>query len=66
MLTSKKGRFSVTEPVIFKPVFEPSPIYSLFLNKEIRNNFDVGLEQIKASEKYDEIIENYDLWMKRQ
>ncbi|MCP4344103.1 MAG: amino acid ABC transporter substrate-binding protein [Desulfobacterales bacterium] len=64
MLSAKKGQFSVTEPVTFHPIFSPSPIHGIFLNKEMRDEFNKGLTQLKKSGRYDEIINSYELLMK--
>ncbi len=64
MLAANKGQFSVTEPVTYHPIFSSSPIHGIFQNKEMRDEFNKGLAQLKKSGRYDEIINNYEQLMR--
>lgn len=59
---AKAGGVDTQQEIVFHKIFANADIkynHAVFKDKQIRDDFDVGLKQLKSSGKYQEIIKKY-------
>jgi polar amino acid transport system substrate-binding protein len=56
----KEGKFDVTKPITFHPIFPPSPIHGIFHSRHLRDELNTGLKTIRKTGQYDTIIKRYE------
>lgn len=49
----------ITQPIVIHEIFAPSPYRVAFVDKKVRDDFNEGLQQLRSSGRYDEIVKEY-------
>lgn len=52
-------RVDTTQPVDIWHIFDPSPFRVAFIDKQVRDDFNEGLKQLRETGRYDEIVSKY-------
>ncbi|MDC0335769.1 transporter substrate-binding domain-containing protein, partial [Pseudodesulfovibrio sp.] len=55
----QKPTRAVDQSVVFHPLFPPSPRRVVFIEEKMRDDFNLGLQRLKASGRFEEIIRTY-------
>ncbi|MFP4085933.1 MAG: substrate-binding periplasmic protein [Desulfobacteraceae bacterium] len=58
-LRKHNDRVDTSQPVDVRPIFDPSPFRVAFIDKQVRDDFNEGLKQLRKTGRYDEIVSQY-------
>lgn len=54
------SQYDYFKPITIHPIFPSSPYAYRFANESVRDTFDHGLQKLKESGRFDQILKNYD------
>jgi polar amino acid transport system substrate-binding protein len=58
-LRKRNKRVDTTQPIAIHCIFEPTPYRVAFLDKQVRDDFNEGLREVRRTGRYNEIVEKY-------